>query len=98
MADTCAHLEDLTIEAAPSGPGCYECTLIGSTWVHLRRCIECGHVGCCDNSPNRHATKHFHGTQHPLIQSFEPGEDWFWCYVDELMFDVPGRPSGPSHP
>jgi hypothetical protein len=79
LADTCVHLGDLAADSAPSGPGCYECALTGSSWLHLRRCVECGHIGCCDNSPNRHATKHVHGTEHPLIQSDEPGEDWLWC-------------------
>ena len=98
MATTCGHLEDLSIDAAPSGPGCYECTLIGATWVHLRRCVECGHVGCCDSSPNRHATVHFHEVAHPLVQSYEPGEDWFWCYADEVTFEVEGFGPSPSHP
>jgi hypothetical protein len=61
-------------------------------------CQTCGHVGCCDNSPKRHATAHFHETSHPLIRSFEPGEDWWWCYVDELAFEVPGAGPAPSHP
>jgi len=64
---------------------------MGSGWVHLRLCLACGHVGCCDNSPNRHATAHNRQTHHPLIRSFEPGEDWGWCYVDELLFEsLPG--------
>jgi hypothetical protein len=96
--DTCAHLDDLALNAPPSGPGCFECTQIGAPWLHLRRCIECGHVGCCDQSPNRHATEHFHGTTHPLIQSYEPGEDWLWCYVDEFMFEVPALSPSSSHP
>ena len=66
-------------------------------WVHLRRCTECGHIGCCDNSPERHATKHFHEIAHPIIQSFEPGEDWYWCYVDEIMFEADGEGPSPSH-
>jgi uncharacterized UBP type Zn finger protein len=70
---------------------------MGSRWVHLRRCIECGHVGCCDQSPNRHATAHHHETRHPLIQSFEPGEEWFWCYVDELFFEIPDADPSPAH-
>ena len=67
-------------------PGCEDCLKIGGTWVHLRMCHACGHIGCCDNSPNRHATAHFNASGHPLIRSVEPGEDWSWCYVDELMF------------
>ena len=62
--------------------GCEECLQLGDTWVHLRRCLQCGHVGCCDSSKNKHATAHFHATGHPVVQSFEPGEDWRWCYVD----------------
>jgi uncharacterized UBP type Zn finger protein len=94
---TCAHLAELENDPAPSGPGCYECTLSGSGWVHLRRCIRCGHVGCCDSSPNRHGTAHFHETAHPVVQSYEPGEDWFWCYVDEVTFETPERANSPSH-
>jgi uncharacterized UBP type Zn finger protein len=60
---------------------------MGATWVHLRLCLTCGHVGCCDQSPNKHATAHFHGERHPLIKSFEPGEQWLWCYVDEVMME-----------
>ena len=71
---------------------------VGGHWVHLRRCTECGHVGCCDNSPNRHATAHFHETAHPIIQSFEPGEDWYCCYVDDLAFELDGEAPSPSHP
>ena len=98
MANSCSHLADLSNDTPPNSEGCVDCLLIGASWVHLRRCIECGHVGCCDNSPNRHATGHFHGTSHPLVQSYEPGEDWLWCYVDEFMFEIPGRPPSPSHP
>jgi len=97
MADVCAHLGDLDDEHPPSADGCVECLAMGARWVHLRRCIECGHVGCCDQSPNRHATAHFHETTHPLIQSFEPGEDWYWCYADETFFEIPGRAPSPSH-
>ena len=79
----CNHLKD-SPRAAPRGRGCEECLKMGDTWVHLRVCLECGHVGCCDSSRNRHATKHFHTTKHPLMQSIEPGEDWIWCYVDEV--------------
>jgi hypothetical protein len=64
----------------PSGNDCVECDASGSWWIHLRRCAECGHVGCCDDSPNRHATAHWHASGHPIIQSFEPGEEWFWNY------------------
>ncbi len=69
--------------------GCEECLAIGDTWVHLRLCRTCGHVGCCDDSKNRHARKHFHAVGHPIIKSFEIGEDWSWCYIDELEVQVP---------
>ena len=72
---------------APSSLGCQECLERGDRWVHLRLCMTCGHVGCCDDSPNHHATRHFHATKHPVIKSFEPGEDWAWCYVDEEMLE-----------
>ena len=90
-APACTHLkiEDVT----PTGDGCVECLATGGRWVHLRVCMECGHVGCCDSSPHKHATAHFHGTTHPLIQSYEPGEDWWWCYDNELAFTVDGGPS-----
>jgi uncharacterized UBP type Zn finger protein len=84
MVRRCTHLQ--TIRAVtPGAQGCEDCLAIGSGWVHLRLCLTCGHVGCCDSSPNRHATKHFHATGHPIARSFEPGEDWKWCYVDELF-------------
>jgi hypothetical protein len=67
----------------PHSNGCEECLQIGSGWVHLRLCLTCGHVGCCDSSPQRHARRHFREVGHPIIQSFEPGEDWRWCFVDE---------------
>ena len=94
---TCTHL-DSAVDAPPSGTGCVECLATGGRWVHLRRCVECGHIGCCDSSPGRHATAHFGSTRHPLVQSFEPGEEWFWCYVDEVVFEIPDRPPSPAHP
>jgi uncharacterized UBP type Zn finger protein len=69
--------------------GCEDCLRDGGVWLHLRICLECGHVGCCDDSPNRHATAHYHGTGHPLIRSLEPGEEWSWCYVDEVGMAIP---------
>jgi uncharacterized UBP type Zn finger protein len=75
----------------PHTAGCEECLKTGSSWVHLRLCLSCGHVGCCDSSPGRHATRHFHQTNHPVIASFEPGERWAWCYVDEAELDVPAQ-------
>ena len=98
MADFCNHIDDTT-DAAPeprTASGCEECLATGGRWLHLRLCLECGHVGCCDNSPGRHATAHFHGTAHPLIRSYEPGEDWWWCYVDEVAFEVADAPPSPS--
>ena len=83
MARLCKHLREAH-EPTPSGKGCVECLQMGDTWVHLRLCLECGHVGCCDSSKNKHATKHFHATKHPVVRSFEPGENWRWCYVDEV--------------
>jgi uncharacterized UBP type Zn finger protein len=84
VADQCAHIRDLK-PVEPRAEGCEECLATGGRWVHLRLCLTCGHVGCCDNSPGKHATKHFHATKHPIIQSFEPGEDWGWCYVDAVQ-------------
>ena len=80
--DTCAHLEMIK-QVTPSADGCEDCLKTGDVWVHLRLCLICGHVGCCDNSKNKHATKHFHDTQHAMIMSYEPGENWIWCYADE---------------
>lgn len=93
----CSHLETVA-DVTPAGDGCEDCLKIGSTWVNLRLCMSCGHVGCCDSSPNRHATAHFLSTSHPLIRSYEPGQDWWWCYVDEMGFEVEGAPPAPSHP
>jgi uncharacterized UBP type Zn finger protein len=84
MTSTCAHLNDLEAVTAHT-QGCEECLQSGSEWVHLRLCLSCGHVGCCDSSPNKHATAHFHSSHHPVIQSFQPGEDWMYCYEDDLM-------------
>src|SRR5580704_6686075 len=81
---TCPHVKEIR-EVKPSGKGCKECLEMGDTWVHLRECLVCGHVGCCDSSKNKHATKHFHQTKHPVMQSFEPDENWRWCYVDEIF-------------
>ncbi|GHJ42578.1 UBP-type zinc finger domain-containing protein [Streptomyces sp. TS71-3] len=73
-------------QVTPNTPeGCEECLAQGSGWVHLRMCLTCGHVGCCDSSPNRHARRHAATTEHPIVQSYEPGEDWRWCFVDEEM-------------
>jgi uncharacterized UBP type Zn finger protein len=83
MAAHCTHAASAKKGIKPRTKGCEECLKSGDSWVHLRMCLECGHVGCCDSSKNRHARAHFHETQHPLIQSAERGEDWRWCYVDE---------------
>jgi uncharacterized UBP type Zn finger protein len=84
---TCSHLDSVEITDVPDPvAGCEDCLAEGSTWVHLRMCQSCGHIGCCDNSPRRHATAHFHATGHPIIRSAEPREHWSWCYVDEVMF------------
>ena len=81
----CTHLNQ-TREVTPSTPeGCTECLQTGGRWVHLRECLSCGHIGCCDSSPSRHATAHFRATTHPVITSFEPGESWRWCYVDQTI-------------
>jgi hypothetical protein len=82
----CTHLDQIKA-VVPSAKGCEDCLRIGDTWVHLRLCLICGHVGCCDSSPNHHATRHFRKSHHPIIKSFEPGEEWGWCFVDEVMFD-----------
>jgi uncharacterized UBP type Zn finger protein len=96
-AVACPHVAEID-DPPPVAAGCVECLVIGSRWVHLRRCMTCGHIGCCDSSPNKHASKHAYATGHPVVQSFEPGEDWLWCYVDEVMFEIPALSPSPSHP
>jgi uncharacterized UBP type Zn finger protein len=86
MTKKCTHLDQIQ-NVTPSARGCEDCLKIGDTWVELRLCLSCGHVGCCDSSKNKHATKHFRGTQHPIIQSFGPGEHWRWCYPDNLLIE-----------
>lgn len=81
----CDHVA-VRVQVEPSSDGCEDCLRIGGRWVHLRLCEQCGHVGCCDSSPNRHATAHFKATQHPMIRSFEPGETWEYCYVDDAFY------------
>jgi uncharacterized UBP type Zn finger protein len=83
LSTDCSHLNQIKFKTTNKHE-CEECVKTGDTWVHLRLCLSCGHVGCCDSSKNKHATKHFHGTSHPLIRSIEPGEHWTWCYVDEF--------------
>jgi len=84
---SCSHLGEAR-DLKPAHHVCEECVKLGDRWVHLRICLICGNVGCCDSSKNKHATKHFHATTHPIMQSIERGEDWGWCYVDELMLDL----------
>ncbi len=88
----CTHLEQVRVERPEQVPGCEDCLAIGGTWVHLRVCRTCGRVGCCDSSPNRHATAHAHASDHPIVTSVEPGEDWSYCYVDDIAF-VLGDPA-----
>ena len=91
MAEQCTHLDQIRDVTARTPQGCEECLKMGDDWVHLRLCLECGHVGCCDSSKNKHATKHFHATKHPIMRSFEPGEDWGWCYIDQWNWIFPDR-------
>ena len=90
-AHACTHLDDVVVRELPAEvAGCEDCLASGGKWLHLRICLTCGHVGCCDDSPNRHATAHHHATSHPIIRSLEPGEDWCWCYVDEVALLIDG--------
>jgi uncharacterized UBP type Zn finger protein len=97
MIYECEHLEQAAHRltgVVPSSEGCQECLESGDGWVHLRLCLTCGHVGCCDSSPNRHATKHYHSTRHPVIRAFEPAEDWAYCYPHDTFAEVlPARPA-----
>jgi uncharacterized UBP type Zn finger protein len=93
----CKHLTTLArarpAPVTPRSQGCEECLALRDEWVHLRLCMTCGHVGCCDSSPNRHATRHFHETKHPVVKSFEPNQDWGWCYADhDLINAIPSFP------
>ena len=87
-AQDCTHLDQIQA-VTPNTDGCEECLAIGETWVHLRLCMICGHVGCCNDSKNKHATKHFQATDHAIAKPMEPGEDWLWCFVDEVMLPAP---------
>jgi uncharacterized UBP type Zn finger protein len=89
MATTCTHLDQIAVERPEQVPGCEDCLASGGRWLHLRVCLSCGHVGCCDSSPNRHASGHARATGHPVMQSVEPGETWCWCFVDEVAFERP---------
>ena len=81
----CTHRDQIRDVQPHTPEGCEDCLATGGQWVHLRLCLTCGHVACCDSSPNRHATRHAHDAGHPIVQSFEPGEEWRWCYVDEAI-------------
>ncbi len=83
----CEHLSEIK-KVTPSADGCEDCLKTGAWWVHLRLCETCGHVGCCDSSPNKHATAHFHASNHPIVKSFEKGEDWGYCYVDDMFYET----------
>jgi hypothetical protein len=83
----CSHTASISV-VTPSARGCEECLETGSWWLHLRICRTCGHVGCCDQSPNKHATAHFHGTTHPIIEGYDPPEGWAYCYVDEVFLEL----------
>lgn len=87
MQEFCKHLKSAKDILSNTPNGCEECLKIGDEWVHLRLCLTCGHVGCCDSSKNKHATKHFHKTKHPVIKSFEPNETWKYCYIDKTSID-----------
>jgi hypothetical protein len=88
LSNPCEHVDSTNVKirkvARPAG-GCEDCLAMGGSWVHLRECLTCGHIGCCDSSPNKHATKHFHTTKHPVVSSAEPGEEWAWCYVHNAV-------------
>jgi uncharacterized UBP type Zn finger protein len=84
MSKTCQHLDAVAVTSTGTHV-CEDCVKTGDTWMHLRLCLSCGHVGCCDQSKNRHATRHYRETAHPLIRSIEPGEGWVWCYVDKAV-------------
>jgi uncharacterized UBP type Zn finger protein len=92
MTPSCQHTAQVRAVEPRTPGGCEECLTQGTRWVHLRLCQECGHVGCCDNSPGKHATKHYHRSQHAIIRSLEPGEDWSWCYPDQLFIEPAVRP------
>lgn len=88
----CSHLH-MIHKVTPSAQGCEDCLKIGATWTHLRICLTCGHVGCCDSSPNKHARKHYEASGHPIVQTFEPGENWLWCFIDDLLLQPRPAPA-----
>jgi uncharacterized UBP type Zn finger protein len=88
---SCTHLDSVEITELPEAvEGCEDCLVAGDQWCHLRICLSCGHVGCCDSSPNRHATAHAKSSGHPIMRSIQPGENWSWCFVDEVAMVIPG--------
>jgi hypothetical protein len=89
VAVACTHLDRIAVTPPESVEGCEECLKTGDRWVHLRVCLTCGKVSCCDSSPNKHATAHAHEASHPIVRSVEPGETWCWCYVDNVAFQQP---------
>jgi hypothetical protein len=96
---SCSHLDHVKILELPeSVDGCVDCLAMGSPWLHLRICLECGHVGCCDDSPNRHASGHAAAAEHPIMRSIEPGEDWSWCFPDELAMRIAAVKGSPRIP
>jgi len=91
MAERCSHLDQVELtELPPEVAGCEDCLRDGGKWLHLRICLSCGHVGCCDDSPSKHASAHAAESTHPIIRSLEPGEEWCWCYIDEVAFELSG--------
>jgi uncharacterized UBP type Zn finger protein len=98
MSEVCEHVQSADPAPTPRTPdGCAECLEVGSEWVTLRLCLACGHVGCCNDSPNKHASAHYDETKHPVVRSFEPGEDWWWCYEHEVGYELDDAPPAPSH-
>jgi len=95
-SETCTHVDQIS-NPKPNAKGCGDCLKTGDTWVELRLCESCGHVDCCDSSKNTHATKHFKSSHHPIIKSFEPGEDWGWCYVDQVYVETDWPIDGPAY-
>jgi uncharacterized UBP type Zn finger protein len=87
QASACTHRDQVRL-VEPNSEGCEECLALGDAWVHLRLCLSCGHVGCCNDSKNRHASKHYLATDHPIVKPMEAGEDWLWCFADEVMLPV----------
>lgn len=98
MQKNADRINAINPDVPPSGPGCVECLADGGWWLHLRRCAECGHIGCCDNSPKQHSRKHYHSAKHPIIASFEPGESWFYNFTTDDYVDGPALADPQSHP